>query len=137
MDVHQQVHHQARTIKVLLVEDSALVCDRIKELLPIEIVELVGQAEDEEEALELIRKLSPDVIVLDLRLRQGDGFDVLRQIKKQRPAPTVVVLTNYANLQYQGICKDLGADFFLDKSHEFHLLSNVLRRIQEHYVEEE
>jgi len=59
----------------------------------------------------------------------GSGIDVLRSIKKDRPAPIVMMLTNYPYPQYRKRCMDVGADCFFDKSSEFNMVTDALKQI--------
>lgn len=96
-----------------------------------ESTSVVGFAETEAEAIEGVTKLRPDVVILDIKLRQGNGLNVLRRIRQMSlPDPMVVmVLTNYGFENYQKRCMELGADYFLDKSTQFDQVNPILRRI--------
>lgn len=118
-------------MRVFIADDSPLVLERLTRMLS-ELpgtVELIGQASDAREAAEAIRRLKPDVVILDIRMPGGSGIDVLRQIKRERAAPVVVMLTNYSYHQYRDTCMAIGADFFLDKSTEFEKIPEVLQRL--------
>lgn len=116
-------------MKVFIVDDSAILRQRLVDILSeLEEVEIVGQAEAPLEAINSIRKLNPDVVILDLRLSGGSGIDVLKNIKKDKPSPTVIVFTNYPYPQYRKMCMAAGADFFLDKSTEFDKLIEVFKQ---------
>lgn len=116
-------------IRTYLVEDSPAMAERIlgmiAELRPYG-VENVGQAEGAARAVVDIQKLRPDVVILDLQLAEGNGFDVLKQIKKETPSPCVIVLTNHNHPRYKTKCLELGTDYFFDKSTEFHKVIEVL-----------
>ncbi len=90
-------------------------------------VEVVGQAEDGLQAIDSIRKLKPDAVVLDIQMPKGSGIEVLQKIKIGEPSPTVIMLTNYPYPQYRKRCMDAGADFFFDKSAEFDEAIKALR----------
>ncbi|MEW6376151.1 MAG: response regulator transcription factor [Thermodesulfobacteriota bacterium] len=92
-------------------------------------VEIIGQAESPKEAIEGIRKLKPNVVILDIRIPGGNGIDVLKEIKKDKPAPMVIILTNYPYPQYRKKCMDAGADFFFGKSTEFERIPEVLKKL--------
>jgi DNA-binding NarL/FixJ family response regulator len=106
-------------MKILIVDDSAVVRERLVGMLSeIEGVEIAGEAENPQEAIEAIRRLKPDAVVLDIQMPGGNGIDVLEQIKKDSPAPMVIMLTNFPYPQYRKKCMEIGADFFFDKSTE-------------------
>ncbi|MFQ5708746.1 MAG: response regulator transcription factor [bacterium] len=115
---------------VLIADDSALVRDRLYTALSdLEDVEVVGQAQSGLEAIESIRKLKPEVVILDIRMPSGTGIDVLQNIKNNGCSPIVIVLTNYPFPQYRRKCLDAGADFFFDKSIEFLKITEVLKKL--------
>lgn len=76
---------------------------------------MVGEADNEDEALELIARIRPDVVLLDLRLSGGSGLAVLKQVKTAWPAIKVAVMTSHAQPHYRERCMGLGADRFYDK----------------------
>ena len=118
-------------LRVYLVEDSALLCEKMVELLTDPgRIEFTGQAETEGTAIKGIRDSHPDAVIVDIRLREGNGVNVLRSIAhKKLPGepPTVIVLTNYAVPEYYAECIAMGADYFFDKSTEFHRVGEVLQ----------
>jgi len=120
--------HAAHQLRVLLIEDSPIIRSRLVEALSeIPNVEVMGQAENESDALVLLRHNKWDVVVLDLQLRGGTGLGVLKGIGGIRtPGAKVIVFTNYAFPQYRDRSMSLGADYFFDKAREFHRVREVL-----------
>ena len=117
-------------LNVLLVEDSVILAERLGELLKTTArVELVGVVADEVSALKRIGEGGIDVVVLDLHLRQGTGFGVLRGIRDKADAPVVIVLTNYDLREYRDAAAALGARYFLDKGREMERLTTVLGEV--------
>ena len=117
-------------LNILVVDDSVAVMDRITELLKDLVgVDLGGSAHNIQEASHFMEHLSPDIVVLDLQLPDGNGFDVLKAIKKEHPEIVVIVLTNSASLPVRKRCLLAGADFFLDKSDEFEKLPQIIMEI--------
>lgn len=115
-------------MKILLVDDSASVRQSMKMLLStIPHLEIIGEAESSRAALKLIKKLQPEVVILDVVLKEGSGFDVLKKIKSRENSPIVIVLTNYAASPFRKKARQEGADFFFDKSTEFEKLIDVLQ----------
>lgn len=111
-----------------MVEDSSLLRERlIRTLTGIEGIRVNGFAETAEEAIQQIQLGHPDAIILDIRLRQGTGFQVLQACKVPDKAPLFIVLTNFAYPQYRKKYLDAGADFFFDKSNEFDQVVVVLK----------
>lgn len=114
-------------MKIFIADDSAIVRERLIEIISeLKGIDIIGQAGDVAEALESIRNLRPDAVILDIQMPNGSGIDVLENIKKEVPAPLVIILTNYPYPQYQKKCMDAGADFFFDKSTEFEKVMKVL-----------
>jgi DNA-binding NarL/FixJ family response regulator len=111
-------------MKVLIVDDSSVIRGRLVGLLAeIDGVIVVGEAETPREALKLIKLLVPDIVLLDIRLREGNGIEVLQQVKLLYPGVVVIVLTNYPYPQYRVVSATMGADHFFHKSNE---LSQVM-----------
>jgi DNA-binding NarL/FixJ family response regulator len=113
---------------VFIVDDSPVVRDRLVTMISeLPNVEIVGQADIAFEAIDSIRLLRPTFVVLDISMPGGSGMYVLETIKKDRPGPTVIMLTNFAHDPYRQKCIQLGADYFFDKSTEFERVTEVLR----------
>lgn len=118
-------------MKVFIVDDSAIVRERLVEMLSeIKGVEILGEARDGVEAIEAICRVHPDGVILDVRMPGRNGIKVLEDIKRNQPAPVVLMLTNFPYLQYRKKCLDAGADGFLDKSIEFHKMAEALKFLQ-------
>lgn len=116
-------------MNVFVVEDSSLLRERlIRTVTSIPGIEVTGYSDTAEEATHMIQELRPDAIILDIRLRQGTGFQVLQAIKAPGKPPIVIVLTNFAYPQYRKKYMDAGADFFFDKSNEFDQVVVVLNQ---------
>lgn len=110
---------RASALRVFLVEDSAPIRERITEILTaIEGVRIAGTADTATAASAAILAERPDTVILDLRLAQGSGIDVLRRVHPLAPEIEFLVLTNFATPQYRDICMKAGASHFIDKSTE-------------------
>lgn len=118
-------------LQVFLVEDSPVICLRLKRMLADVQVDVIGEAQDAQEAIEGILKEKPDVVILDIHLRTGNGIDVLQNLKKNMPASKVIVLTNYPYPQYRQKCLEAGADFFFVKSTQFDQIVPVLTQLMQ------
>jgi len=118
-------------MKVFIADDSAILCERLVEMLSdIPGIEIIGHARDVLESITSIRKLNPDIVILDIRMPGGSGIDVLQDIKKDKQAPMVIILTNYPYPQYRKKCLGLGADYFFDKSTEFEKVTELFKHLR-------
>ncbi len=114
-------------MKVYIVDDSPMMVERILlKLSCIEGLEITGSAGEEITALHDIGTLRPDFIIIDIRLRGGDGINLLKNVKKEHPGITVAMLTNYSSPEFRDKCASLGADFFFDKSRDFDRITDAL-----------
>jgi NarL family two-component system response regulator LiaR len=85
-------------IRVLLVDDHAVVRKGMRALLDREAgIEVIGEADDGEQAVRAAERLRPDVIVMDLEMPGTDGIEATRQISASRPESHIVVLTSHAS----------------------------------------
>ena len=117
-------------LTVYVVDDSQVMRERLTEsVIDIAEVKIAGQSGDPFEALDGIRKLHPDVVILDIRLPQKSGIDMLKDIKQQQSAPIVIMVTNYPYRQYRQACMAAGADYFFSKIDEFEMIRETLSRI--------
>lgn len=117
-------------MKVFIVDDSLVVRERLVAMLSeLPNIQIIGQAADAPEAINSIRELHPDAVVLDIRMPHGTGIDVLEAIKNNNSSPIIIILTNYPYPQYQKKCMDLGAHYFFDKSSEFDKVIGALERL--------
>ena len=86
------------TIRVLIADDHAIVREGLRALIATEPgMELVGEAADGEEALQLAHTLEPDVILLDLVMPHKDGIATIGELKAHKPDTRVLVLTSFAD----------------------------------------
>lgn len=117
-------------LKVLLVEDSGPVTERIRTLIgDLDAIEIVGAVTTERGATEALTDTPVDALVLDLHLQQGDGFGVLRFIRRQALDVAAIVFTSYDIPQYRRAAATLGATEFLHKSRDYDKLGGALRRL--------
>ena len=117
-------------MKVLIVDDSFVVRDRISEMLSgITGIEIVGDAANSITAIYMVNKLKPDIVTLDIRIPGESGIEVLKKIKRTQPSTTVLVLTNFPQEQYKNKCYQLGGDYFFSKSDEFEKVEEVINNL--------
>jgi DNA-binding NarL/FixJ family response regulator len=88
--------HNNDIIRILIVDDHPVVCSGLTSMLSVQAgIEVIGSASSGEEALSIIRRDLPDLMLLDLRMPGMDGIGVLNALKKMERAPRVVVLTSF------------------------------------------
>src|SRR5512143_3397602 len=96
---------QDRSMKVFLVDDSVVIRQRLKRMLAdLKEVQVTGEAGDADQATQAIKDSKPDVVLMDIHLIGGSGIDVLEKVKREQPAPAVIILTNYPYPQYRQKC---------------------------------
>jgi CheY-like chemotaxis protein len=124
------MHMQTERITALIIDDSKIIRDRLEELLfEVNGVSTVIKAASAREGLELAAAGKPLLVVLDIRMPDICGIDILEHIKQTSPAPVVAVLTNYPDESYRRRCLELGADYFFDKSSEFFEIRNIMKNL--------
>jgi len=116
-------------LRVFIAEDSKDCRNRLIEMLQATgVAKIEAYAETAEVATREVLRMKPDVLILDLVLRQGSGLDVLRATAASNPAMRVAVVTNNATEQYRRACETAGAHAFLDKSLDIDRLPGLLQR---------
>ena len=82
-------------IRILVVDDHAVVRQGLRMFLALDpVLEIVGEARNGREALELSERLAPDVVLMDLRMPEMDGLTAIRLLRERRPETEVVALTS-------------------------------------------
>jgi DNA-binding NarL/FixJ family response regulator len=117
---------KSHSFKIIIADDSILLRDRLKTMATeFPNVVVVGEAENGMVALQLVHELNPDLIILDIRMPELNGIEVLKKIKESRRRTKVCMLTNYPFPQYKKRCLDEGADYFFDKNQDFQRLPGM------------
>ena len=121
-----------QSIKLLVIEDSSVLADRIAELI-VEIpeIELIGVTDSEPEAVRTLKRGAIDIVLLDLHLKQGTGFGILRSMSTLSNKPRTIVFTNHDSADYENNARTLGATMFLDKARDFPRLRQILEEAVE------
>ena len=119
---------QKKSLKILIADDSEQVRKSLSRLLSIlKGIEIIGEAVDGRQAIDKTRKLKPDILILDMKMPNGSGLDVLHEIAPDKENLKVIMLTNYANEQFRNESLKAGADYFFDKSTEFEKVFDVIK----------
>lgn len=104
------------TLRVLLVDDHAMVRQGLKSILDLyDDIEVVGEAADGEEAVELTQAHRPDIVIMDVNMPRLDGVEATKRIKRQFPATTVIGLSVQGGEHIERVIKDAGAASFVTK----------------------
>lgn len=119
-----------KKIKVLLAEDHTIVRQGLSALLGSESdMEVVGEASDGLEAIEMAKKVIPDVVLMDIAMRNLNGIEATRKIKKLFPHTKVLVLTMYDNEECIFQILKAGASGYLIKDSAMTDLISAIRTI--------
>jgi len=123
-------------IKVLLVDDQSLIRQGLKALLELEPdIEIVGEAENGEQAINLVAQLQPDVILLDIRMPIMDGVAATREIKKRFAKTKILVLTTFDDDEYVSAAMQNGAMGYLLKDTPSEELAVAIRAVHKGYTQ--
>lgn len=119
-----------KILRVLIADDSSVMRVRVALLISqLPQVRVIGGARDGKEALDQTRALRPDVLILDLRMPQMSGWDVLKLLRQEQYQSFVIVLTNQDESIYRDRAIAAGADRFLSKATQMDELEVVIREL--------
>jgi two-component system, NarL family, invasion response regulator UvrY len=122
--------NSAKTIKVLIADDHAIVREGLKQILadtPNIVVE--GEAENGLSAVQLVRGCDSNVLLLDISMPDRSGIEVLKQIRKEKPALAVLMLSMHREDQYAVRALKAGASGYLNKQSAPAELVNAIRQV--------
>ncbi|OGU77851.1 MAG: hypothetical protein A2V93_06850 [Ignavibacteria bacterium RBG_16_34_14] len=113
-------------MNILIVDDSPQIRINLKKFLSeIKGINVSGEAESSGDAVELINKIKPELIILDVELKNSSGFDVLKYVKKNMHS-IVIMFTNHSS-GYKNKAQAERADFFFDKTTELDKLLTTIK----------
>ena len=119
-----------KAITVILAEDHTIVRDGLKALLKNAAdIEVIGEAGDGREAVALVKKLRPAVVVIDISMPRLNGMEATRQILETLPKTRVIVLTGHSEDAYVERIVSLGAAGYLVKQSASDTLSTAIREV--------
>ncbi len=114
-------------MKVLIADDSRLMRERIRETISIfSNVEIVCETENGIKTLEELNKHNPDLAILDIRMPDKNGLEILKEFRIKNKSTRIIILTNYAYDQYKDRAFENGADYFYSKSEDFDKIAAVV-----------
>jgi NarL family two-component system response regulator LiaR len=116
--------------KIVIIEDSKAVQKNLIKLIgSIDKLVPAGEAESVKEGLALIEKEKPEILLLDLELKDGNGLEIIKELRSSNMNIKIIILSNYSLLKDSKIIKKLKVDYFLDKTTEFDKTIEVLEKI--------
>ncbi len=114
-------------MKVLIADDSRLMRDRIRGLLKsFQNIEIIYETDSGLQALDAMTRMNPCIAIIDIRMQDMNGLNVIREYRKKKSNTVIVVLTNFANDHYRVNALEYGADYFLSKSEDFEKISSIV-----------
>jgi DNA-binding NarL/FixJ family response regulator len=117
-------------IPVVLADDHVLIRAGLRALLhSLPNIEVIGEASDGHEAIDVIAKHQPDVVIMDIGMPGLNGVDSARRIVKQVPGTRIIILSMHANEEYVGRALEAGAMGYLLKGAEPAELELVLKAV--------
>ena len=119
-------------MKVLIADDSTLIRMNLRKLLSsVKTISSVLVSQDVPSTIEQLTSANPDVVILDIQMPGGTGFDVLKYIQETDLSITTIVLTNFASDNNKKKSIELGADYFFDKSNEYERILDILNTVKQ------
>jgi DNA-binding NarL/FixJ family response regulator len=123
-------------IKVLLVDDQSLIREGLKALLELEPdIEVVAEAENGRDAINLVAKFQPDVVLMDIRMPIMDGVAATKEIRSSFSDVKVLVLTTFDNDEYVTAALQNGAMGYLLKDTPSEELAVAIRAVKKGYTQ--
>ena len=119
-------------VKILLVEDSTLIREILYDTINnLNDATFVSTADTQHKAISLLDDMQFDILLLDIELGQGNGFEVIHHIQKANypfKQPILMMLTNHAHPHYRRLADSLGVHYFFDKSMDFDSAIEAIER---------
>ncbi|MFC2084214.1 response regulator transcription factor [Bacteroidota bacterium] len=120
-------------MKILIVDDSPILQDRLSTMIREETnFQIIGHALNIVLGKELVDTLNPDVVISDIRVPGGGGFELLKYIKDNHKKVRTIMITNYPYPQYKEKAEEMGAEHFLSKSDDIEQLIPILKTSHNH-----
>ena len=120
-----------KRITVILAEDHTIVREGFRKMLELETdLEVVGEAQDGRQAVALVKKLRPAVVLMDIAMPLLNGLEATRQILKEFPATKVLMLSAHSDDAYVKSATESGAAGFLLKQTSSHVVCEAIREVQ-------
>ncbi len=121
---------QSRAARLILADDHALVREGIRGMLADEVdLEVVGEAANGQEAIDLCRRFGPDLILMDVRMPELDGLAATQIIKREHPRTSIVMVTMHEDPEYLFEAVKAGAAGYVLKGSSREELVSAVRRV--------
>jgi len=120
-----------KKIKVFLIDDHPIVRDGVRAFLTSRSIDVVGEASDAPEAFRIVRKLAPDIIVLDVNLPSMDGWEVARSLRRLAPRSRIIAFSIHSSEEYVVRMARCGARGYVMKSQPTEELLDAIRQVFE------
>jgi len=122
-------------MNIVIVDDAKMIRDRIKESFEsIKNIEIVGEANNGIDGLDIINKTNPDFVLLDFRMPGLNGIEVIKKLKENNCKAKISIFTSYPYPQYRKKCLEEGADYFFDKTVDLQNLKNLIMQLSKEAV---
>lgn len=123
-----QMHKDGGKLRVLIVDDSPVMCAFLEKIFLERGYEVAGKAADGVEALEMFQKYDPDLVTLDIVMPKLKGTDVLQRIMEMRPEAAVVMATSVSDARTVMKCLKMGAKRYIIKPYDKHAVISAVEK---------
>lgn len=122
--------NENKKFTILIVDDSSIIIKRVTGIIKdLNNTGTILHASNFVKALQLVNQSTPQIVLLDIHLPDKSGVELLRHIKKNQLPITVIMFTNQSEEYYKTLCKEIGADYFIDKSSGFEEIPGIINSL--------
>ena len=124
-------------LRVLVADDEMIIRNGIVHLIESSGLDLkvAGTAEDGNEAVELVRNLDPEIIIMDINMPQMNGLDAIRQIRQLSPESRILIVSGYSDFSYAQQAIDLGVFKYMLKPIDIHEFKSILQQTMDSWTQ--
>ena len=116
-------------IRLLIADDHAWIREGIRAVCGNTEIEVAGEATSGDEAIGMVLQDHTDVMLLDLKMPGKDGFEVLAEVKQEKPDLPVVIYSQHDRVDFKRRARELGASGYLNKRVEAKVLIHAIRQV--------
>jgi DNA-binding NarL/FixJ family response regulator len=121
-----------KAVKIVLVDDHAAVRRSLRMLITEDPdLELVGEAADGLEAIRAVHALQPDLLLMDIKMPQMSGLEVLQYLRNEKNPVAIIILSNHSETLYIEAAMRLGANAFVAKSAGLEALMEAIHAVRD------